>query len=257
MRSILFVEDDETLRESVADYLRMRFRVFEAADGMSALSVLSSNPEIELIISDQRLPKLDGLALLDKLRQRGEQIPFIMITAFGSVQSAVEAMRLGADDFIQKPFSVNELDRAIEKVFQFKDQKLVKLNELRIPIITQNQKMINILKICEVVAKSDCTVLIEGESGVGKEVIAKTIHSLSHRRNGPCIAINCGAIPEHLLESELFGFEKGAFTGADRKKIGKIELAHNGTLILDEISELPLPLQVKLLRVLQERTIER
>lgn len=255
-RKVLLIEDDPNFRSSICLWLRERFEVIECSSGEDGLDQYKNTKGISLVITDQVLPGLDGIQVLKQIKAINPNQAVIVITAYGSVSSAVEAMREGADDFLQKPFGLSELERTVERVLSFSTSSRGAI-QLPTPIITRNQKMINLLKICESIARSDCTVLIEGESGVGKEVIAKAIHAMSPRHSGPCIAINCGAIPENLLESELFGYEKGAFTGADKRKLGKIELAHNGTLILDEISELPLNLQVKLLRVLQERKIER
>ncbi len=257
MSKILLVEDDLNFRKTLVMFLSENFDLVEAENGAEALKILESEKDIDLIISDQIMEPINGCDLLKNIRQRGLNTSFILITAYGSVQTAVEAMKLGANDFIQKPFSLSDIKRAIERVLEVREDKGLSLLDIKLPIVTKHPKMITLLKICEIIARSDCTVLIEGESGVGKEVIARAIHSMSPRRNGPCIVINCGAIPDHLLESELFGFEKGSFTGADRRKLGKIELAHNGTLVLDEVSELPLNLQVKLLRVLQDRKVER
>ncbi|MCS6960879.1 MAG: sigma-54 dependent transcriptional regulator [Deltaproteobacteria bacterium] len=257
MKQVLIVEDDPVLRSSLIECLKEKWVVLEADTAEKALDIVESGRKIDVLVTDQRLPGVDGISLLKVVKQKNPSVYVIVITAFGSVESAVEAMKEGADDFIQKPFSLPELERSIESSLKWNKRQCVPLKDVGVPVVTQNDKMINLLRICELVAPSDCSVLIEGESGVGKEVLARAIHAMSHRHQGPCVIINCGAIPENLLESELFGFEKGAFTGADKRKLGKIEIAHNGTLILDEISELPLPLQVKLLRVLQEKKIER
>jgi two-component system response regulator FlrC len=183
-----------------------------------------------------------------------------MITAYGTINQAVEAMQLGAADFITKPFSAPDLERIVERVLlpevSASRQRMQKHKSGR-PIITNDQFMIRVLEVAEAVARSEATVLIQGESGTGKELIARFIHASSHRAQQPFVAVNCAALPESLLESELFGHEKGAFTGAQNRKIGKFELAHGGTILLDEVSEMDLALQAKLLRVLQEREVDR
>jgi two-component system response regulator FlrC len=206
------------------------------------------------------MPNMDGLKLLEEINCR---LPVILITAYGTVSQAVSAMQKGANDFLTKPFSPDDLLRVVDKairggngddVVRSKGERSSKVSR---PIITNDPYMIRLLEVCEAVARSDATILIQGESGTGKELIARLIHTASPRSNHPFVAVNCAALPETLLESELFGHEKGAFTGAQARKIGKFELAHGGTILLDEISEMDLLLQAKLLRVLQEREVDR
>jgi two-component system response regulator FlrC len=203
---------------------------------------------------------MSGIELMATMQKRAIDTPVVMITAYGTINQAVEAMQLGAADFITKPFSANDLERVVERVIApesgAKRQRLQKQKSGR-PIVTNDPLMIRVLEVAEAVARSEATVLIQGESGTGKELIARFIHSASLRAQQSFVAVNCAALPESLLESELFGHEKGAFTGAQNRKIGKFEMAHGGTILLDEISEMDLGLQAKLLRVLQEREVDR
>jgi DNA-binding NtrC family response regulator len=214
----------------------------------------------DIVISDQRMPEMTGQELLAALRGREDAPPLVLITAHGTITQAVEAMQQGAADFLMKPFSSEELIRIVERVLSPEAQSFrEKPNRSRKgrPIVSNDPLMIRVLEVCEAVARSDATVLVQGESGTGKELIARLIHSASPRAAMPFVAVNCAALPATLLESELFGHEKGAFTGAQTKKIGKFELAQGGTILLDEISEMDILLQAKLLRVLQEREVDR
>lgn len=256
----LVADDDPQMQLAVKSTLmRCGHEVTTAGDGESALE-LAEKESFDLIISDQRMPGLTGQELLASLQKREINTPFVMITAYGTITQAVEAMQLGAADFITKPFSAEDLARVVERVlspenriFRTRSRKTRKGR----PIVTSDPLMIRILEVAEAVARSDATVLVQGESGTGKELVARLIHSSSARCEQPFVAVNCAALPETLLESELFGHEKGAFTGAQQRKIGKFELAHGGTILLDEISEMEMGLQAKLLRVLQEREIDR
>jgi DNA-binding NtrC family response regulator len=260
MMKVLVVDDDDQMRRAMEVCLaREEYDVVSAINGKSALSLID-NDHFQAIVTDERMPEMGGLALLRALKERGEHPPVIMITAYGTINQAVEAMQNGATDFLMKPFAPEELVRVVKRAIDSGPVDLsIKENKNRVsrPIITNDPMMIRILEICEAVARSDATVLIQGESGTGKELVARLIHSASNRSTQPFIAVNCAALPESLLESELFGHEKGAFTGAQSRKIGKFELAHGGTILLDEISEMDIVLQAKLLRVLQEREIDR
>ncbi|VAX24346.1 Response regulator of zinc sigma-54-dependent two-component system [hydrothermal vent metagenome] len=240
--------------------------VVAVSNGEEGLKALEST-KADLIISDVRMPKMNGLELLRRVRKKSADTPFVLITAYGSVDDAVEAMKHGATDYLLKPFSADTLDDLIYRVFENGEpiprteiQKpstvKVKVKKTR-QIVTENEKMKQVLDIAKRVAPSKSTVLVHGESGVGKELIARFIHEHSDRRDKPFVAVNCAAVPETLLESELFGHEKGSFTGAFARKLGRFELANHGTILLDEITEMNTPLQAKLLRVLQENEIDR
>jgi len=257
---ILVVDDDDNMREAICETIsRMGIKVESATNGMEGFEKATTKL-YDLIISDMRMPKVDGLAMFEMLKGSGIKTPICFVTAYGTVTGAVEALKIGAYDYILKPFPPEVIEELIRRTFEL---SVVKSKLLTKPLldnkglIYKSAYMAHLFLLTKDVAKSKATVLITGESGTGKEVLARYIHDNSNHSAGPFIAINCAAIPENLLESELFGFEKGAFTGADRSKSGKFELANNGTLLLDEIGEIPLNLQAKLLRVLQEKEIER
>jgi DNA-binding NtrC family response regulator len=261
--SILIAEDDPELRGTLFEGLsKDGNRVHLAGTAEEAL-MLFGQKAVDLVIADVKLPGLNGLQLLESIKDKSVHTPVIMMTGFGTVQNAVEAMKKGAFEYLLKPFSLNLMNQVVEKALEKNHAKLsenpglINLPSFPVPIITQDKKILEIMELCKRVAWSKATLLIQGESGTGKELIARYVHCHSQRRQGPYIAVNCASLPESLLESELFGHEKGAFTGAISKKLGKFELAHRGTILLDEISEMNTLLQAKILRVLQENEVDR
>jgi DNA-binding NtrC family response regulator len=263
--NLLIIEDDKIMRVTLTDFLRTKgYEVVACslgADGMTAFN----KDEFSLVISDVMLPDMNGLDILKKIKEKTPHALIIIITAYGTIKDAVEALKLGAFDYITKPFSLEEfsliIDRALE-VRELRDENIRLKKSLSecfsFPnIIGDSPEMNKVYEIIGKVSKIDSTVLILGESGTGKELVASTIHYQSDRRKEPFIKVNCAALPENLVESELFGVEKGAFTGADRRKPGRFERADKGTIFLDEIGELPPGVQTKLLRVLQDGSFER
>ena len=263
MARILLAEDDEIMRITIQDRLeKNRWHVDAVANGREAADRLKKE-NYHLVISDIRMPVLDGWQLLKFIRQNSPYTDIIMMTAYGSVDDAVESLKKGAADYILKPFNMDDLVIRVTRILEMQTIKArcssleESCREMHSDMIGDSKAMAQIHGLIKQVAPSDSTVLILGESGTGKELVASSIHALSSRANKPFVRINCAAIPEGLMESELFGHEKGAFTGAHARKLGKFEMADGGTMLLDEIGELPLPLQAKLLRVLQESTYER
>lgn len=265
MAHILVVDDMEMMRDSLEVTLkRAGYEVTVCATAVEALDKIG-RCSFSMIITDLKMPKMDGLAFMTKLRRRGWEIPVIMMTAYATIKTAVEAMRQGAFDYIQKPFEADDMILLVERTL--KHYQLVQENEAfrtnardwqrGRQLIGNSRAMQEVMDKVKRIAPSSATVLITGDSGTGKEMIARAIHAHSPRRDKPLLCVNCAALSHTLLESELFGHEKGAFTGADRMRKGRFELADGGTLLLDEISEMDLPLQAKLLRVLQEREFER
>ena len=264
-KRVLVVDDDNLMKDSLSEILtRSNYQVDLASSGEEALSKLKMR-EYDVIISDIRMPKLDGMELLKAVKGNCPDTKIIMMTAFGTIENAVEAMKLGAYDYIMKPFKADEIELVVKNAFEFKklliENRMLKTEvagKYRFQnIIGKAPQMQKIFEMVDMIADSRSSVLLTGESGTGKELIAKAIHYNSPRKDGPFIKINCAALPEGLVESELFGHEKGAFTGAIRQTRGRFEMAHGGSLLLDEISEITPGLQAKLLRVLQEREFER
>lgn len=262
---ILIVDDDPGVRESLIKVLgKNEYRVLEADNGEKALAICREQL-VHVIISDLRMPSMDGVELLKAVKLLLPDVAVILMTAYGSVEKAVEAMKEGASDFILKPFKRIEIEKAVKNALEH--QSLIMENRylrqqveaaLEFPnIVGSSSAMRKVLNLVEQIAPSTATVLILGESGTGKGVIAEAIHRLSDRKNKSFIKVSCAAIPETLLEAELFGYERGAFTGAVARKEGRFELADGGTLFLDEVGEIPPSIQVKLLRVLQDGTFER
>ncbi len=264
-RSILVVDDEQTMRDFLEASLAARCRVETAADGAEALAKLKAG-RFDVVLSDVQMPGRGGLDLLADIRDGLDYEPVvIMMTAFGTIEQAVEATRHGAFDYLTKPFGLDQLDHVLERAREFTAlrsenvtlRRNVAARRQKHGLLGNNSAMVALREKIAMIADSRGTVLLQGESGTGKEVVARAIHESGSRSGGPFIRINCAAIPETLLESELFGFERGAFTGAVQSRQGKFELADGGTLLLDEISEMPFAMQAKLLRVLQEREIMR
>ena len=263
--NILVVEDEQTQRSLLEGLLNKEgYRAVGAGDGATALQRIREDT-FEAVLLDYKLPDTDGLTLLKNLKEMNPEIEVIMITAFGSIENAVTALKAGAFEYLTKPIDLDDLLFKIKKVeerFHLINENMVLKEALKDRLKSENivyasEKMHEIVSLIVRVAKTDSTCLVKGESGVGKEIVANLVHELSERKNQPLVKVNCSAIPETLLESELFGYERGAFTGAFQRKIGKFEVANKGTIFLDEIGDVPLSLQPKLLRVLQEREIER
>lgn len=266
MSRLLVVDDEPNMRSVLTDILETEGHEVVACEEAEEALALLKREQFDVAILDLNLPGISGLEMMRRLKDRNPPLPIIMITAFGTVDAAVEAMRLGAYDFIIKPFDVNRIIQTISKCLE--STELVSQINLSGPqfqdrsgnvitIVGEDEKFRSVFDMVQRVARTDASVLIRGESGTGKELVAQAVHYNGPRKDGPFIAVNCSALPETLLESEFFGFEKGAFTGAHGLKRGKFELADGGTIFLDEIGDMPMSLQVKLLRVLQEKTITR
>lgn len=263
-KTLLIVDDEVGIRESLKWTFKDTHEVLLASEGRGALQIVEKRP-LDLILLDILLPDINGLEILKQVKEQNRKLPIIMITATKTVKNAVEAMKLGAEDYIIKPFDLDELRIIVEKVLN--TQELAKEVELLRSEVSRNygfenilgksKEMLEIFRVIRQVADSKSTILITGESGTGKELISRAIHHHSSRKNKPFVAINCAAIPETLIESELFGHERGAFTSAYEKKIGRFEMAHGGSLFLDEIGELSLPTQAKILRFLEEKEFTR
>lgn len=264
-KRVLIVDDEKNMRWVLGQALTSEgFDVAEAVDGTSALDAVSEQ-EPDIMVLDHRMPAPDGMEVLKKLRAKGHAFPIIMLTAHGNVATAVQAMKAGASEYLTKPFDLEELKIAIDKALQYSGLA-AEVERLRSEldaqydvqgIVASDAGMLAVLETVHKVAPTTATVMIYGESGTGKELIARAVHNLSDRANKPFVSVSAGALPETLLESELFGYEKGAFTGAMTAKPGRFEMANGGTLFLDEIGDISAATQVKLLRVLQEKCFER
>jgi len=263
--NILVIDDEAAQRDVLTGYLKKKgYKIFSASSGKEGVEIAGKDP-VDIILSDFKMPGLSGLEVLEQVKKINPEISFVIVTAYGTVENAVKAMRLGAFDYISKPVDLDELDLMIERIIEHKNLKsenrLLKTQlqeKYKISsMVSQSQKMEEVINVAARVANSKANVLITGENGTGKEVLAKGIHYLSSRRDAPFVAVNVPALTETLLESELFGHEKGAFTGADKTKQGRFEIAHGGTIFLDEVGDIPQSIQVKLLRVLQEHQFER
>ncbi len=257
---ILIVDDDPSLREFLEIFfLNEGYGVLCASDGTEALELLKKE-EVALVLTDMKMPEMSGLELLKAIKESHPGLPVIMITAFASLESAVEAMNEGAWDYLPKPFQLEEVREVVEKALSsantpqgLESDPVTKIHRLD-QMVAKSPAMLKVFQLISRAASSTSSVLITGESGTGKELVARAVHNLSPRKDKPFVTLNCGGIPENLLESELFGYVKGAFTGAASDKKGLFEAANQGTIFLDEIGELPLPLQAKLLRVVQQKT---
>lgn len=262
---ILILDDEEALRAIIAQRLKRKgYEILEAGTLGEGLSLLQENL-IDAVLLDIKLPDGDGLTLLPNIKQLQPELQVVMLTGNGTIESAIEAMKLGAYDYLTKPCNLSELEITLHKALEKRKlllentglRQVVNRQTSELKIIAASSPMTTLLKMTRKVAQTDTSVLIQGESGVGKELIAQAVHLWSSRVNRPCVPVNAGAIPESLIESELFGHEKGAFTGAGTQKIGLVEMADNGTLFLDEIGEMPLSIQVKLLRFLESGEFRR
>ncbi|NQU44948.1 sigma-54-dependent Fis family transcriptional regulator [bacterium] len=269
-KRILVVDDESGMRIALREVLaRQGYEVSVASDALEAIQHIEEGI-YDLVLTDVRMPEMTGIELLERLQVRKPELPILVMTAYGTIEDAVEAMKKGASDYLLKPFSSDTIEKVVKRALERSnparttepepaeesDESENNSGNASRDLIAISENSRQVLALSKQVADSVATILIQGESGTGKEVIARYIHSQSDRRNGPFVAVNCAALPEGLLESELFGHEKGAFTGAVQARKGKFELANRGTLLLDEVSEMPLPLQAKLLRVLQEREID-
>ena len=263
--NILVIDDEAAQRDVLTGYLKKKgYKIFSASSGKEGIELVGRNP-VDIILSDFKMPGLSGIDVLEQVKKINPEISFVIVTAYGTVENAVKAMRLGAFDYISKPVDLDELDLMIGRIIEYKNLKsenqLLKTQlqeKYKISsIVSQSQKMEEVINVAARVADSKANVLITGENGTGKEVLAKGIHYLSSRRDASFVAVNIPALTETLLESELFGHEKGAFTGADKMKKGRFEISHGGTIFLDEVGDIPQSIQVKLLRVLQEHQFER
>lgn len=262
MPKLLIVDDEKVIRETLMEILEYeKFEVDQAADGKEGLEMIRKT-DYDAVLCDIKMPKMDGLELLDKVLEEGFTMPFIMISAHGTIETAVDATKKGAFDFIQKPPDLNRLLITVRNALDKKElvqetKQLRKKVNKAFDIVGESPEIKEIKATLEKVAPTDARVLITGENGTGKELVARWLHELSERKTGEWVEVNCAAIPSELIESELFGHEKGSFTSAHKQRIGKFELANGGTLFLDEIGDMSLSAQAKVLRALQENQITR
>lgn len=262
---ILVVDDEKVVRESLSEWLtEAGYEILTAADGISALELIQKQ-EIDILVADLKMPKIDGIELMKRAKGTNPHLPVIIMTAYASIESAVMATKEGAYDYLEKPFCPERVELLIKKLLAHQDvikenialkQKLEKRFQFE-ELIGKSHKMEQVFELIRTVAKSNATVLIQGETGTGKELAARAIHAASNRKSGPFIPVNCANLPETLLETELFGHEKGAFTGAITQKKGKFEVAHRGSLLLDEIGDISLNVQLHLLRVIEQKEFTR
>src|SRR3954468_22481503 len=266
MKRLLIVEDKESLALMLRETVESEgLEADLARDGNEAVRKLATGQRYSAVLTDLRMPGADGIAVLRQVKESDPDCPVIVMTAFGTIENAVEAMKLGAYDFVQKPVDVDHLLLLLRRCREYRELRYENIllkdefrQRYRLPaIVGESPRIVEVSQAIQRVAPAESTVLLQGESGTGKELFARAIHQLSPRRNKPFVAINCAAIPDTLIENELFGHEKGAFTGASSRQIGKFELADGGTIFLDEIGELALGVQSKVLRVLQEKRFER
>lgn len=266
MAKILIIDDDKALRQAIVQILEEEgYEVLQAADGDQGLKLITdATTRPDLVFLDLKMPKTQGMAVLKNLEQKLFELPVIVMTAYGTSRTAIEAMQLGAYDYLTKPFDLEELVNLTQKALAHNQEPVYQVGESSLQAIGQYEELLGhspamqvVFKLIGRVAPGDTTVLIVGESGTGKELVASTLHNASGRHRGPLVKVNCAAIPENLLEAELFGHEKGAFTSANHLRIGRFEQANGGTIFLDEVGELSPTIQSKLLRVLQDRSFER
>lgn len=264
-KSVLIVDDDKTNRESIAKVLTNNYIIYTASNGQKAMDILNKNEDIDLVLTDMMMPEMDGIELLEKIRSTNNDLAVILITGHSSIESAVDAMRKGAYDYITKPIDLNKFEITIKNALEnkrLKSENILLRQKFKekfdaTTLVGDSKKINEIMELVKRVSSTKATVLIQGESGTGKELVANIIHYNSPVAEGPFIKVNCSVFAEGVLESELFGHEKGAFTGALYTRKGRFELAEGGTILLDEVGDMPLSIQIKILRVLQEHEFER
>jgi DNA-binding NtrC family response regulator len=265
MAKILIIDDEKALRQAIAQILQDEgYEILEAADGEQGLKMLALSARPDLVFLDLKMPKTQGMAVLKHLDQKLFEFPVIVMTAYGTSRTVIEAMQLGAYDYLTKPFDMEDLVSLTQRALAHHQESVYQVAQSDLQTVGQSEELLgrspamqSVFKLIGRVAPGNTTVLVTGESGTGKELVASTLHAASPRSKGPLVKVNCAALPEHLLEAELFGHEKGAFTGASHLRIGRFEQANGGTIFLDEVGELSPTIQGKLLRVLQDYSFER